>query len=73
MYNGFSEEYKKSFEVKSEVTDYAQAYYRNSIIQDEKFHWDAYYAGQMSFGLDMKIIWQTVISVIACKNINTSY
>ncbi len=71
VYNGFSDEYKKSFEVKPGVTGYAQAYYRNSITQDEKFHWDAYYADHISFGMDMKIIWQTVISVIARKNINT--
>jgi len=73
VYNGFSDEYKKSFEVKPGVTGYAQAYYRNSITQDEKFHWDAYYADHISFGMDMKIIWQTVISVIARKNINTNY
>lgn len=71
VYNGFSDEYKKSFEVKPGVTGYAQAYYRNSITQDEKFHWDAYYADHISFGMDMKIIWQTLISVIARKNINT--
>lgn len=62
---------KKSFEVKPGVTGYAQAYYRNSITQDEKFHWDAYYAEHISFWMDVKIIWQTIISVIARKNINT--
>lgn len=71
VYNGFSDEYKKSFEVKPGVTGYAQAYYRNSITQDEKFHWDAYYAEHITFGMDMKIILQTVVSVIARKNINT--
>lgn len=71
VYKGFSDEYKKSFEVKPGVTGYAQAYYRNSITQDEKFHWDAYYADHISFWMDVKIIWQTVISVIARKNINT--
>ena len=63
----------KSFEVKPGVTGYAQAYYRNSITQDEKFHWDAYYAEHISFWMDVKIIWQTVVSVIGRKNINTSY
>ena len=71
VYNGFSDEYKKSFDVKPGVTGYAQAYFRNSITQDEKFHWDAYYADHISFGMDLKIIWETVISVIARKNINT--
>jgi len=68
-----TEDMKKSFEVKPGVTGYAQAYYRNSITQDEKFHWDAYYAEHISFWMDVKIIWQTIISVIARKNINTNY
>ena len=71
VYNKFSDEYKKSFEVKPGVTGYAQAYYRNSITQDEKFHWDAYYADNISFWMDVKIIWQTVVSVLGRKNINT--
>jgi len=62
----------KSFTVKPGVTGYAQAYFRNSITQDEKFHWDAYYADHVSFGMDMKILWQTVVSVLSRKNINTA-
>ena len=62
---------RKSFTVKPGVTGYAQAYFRNSITQDEKFKWDAYYADNLSFWMDVKIIWQTVISVLAHKNINT--
>ncbi len=63
--------YRKSYSVKPGITGYAQAYYRNSITQDEKFYWDAYYADHISFWMDVKIVWQTVISVIARKNINT--
>lgn len=62
---------QKSYSVKPGVTGYAQAYFRNSITQDEKFKWDAYYADHVSFWMDMKILWQTVVSVIARKNINT--
>lgn len=62
---------KKSYAVKPGVTGYAQAYYRNSITQDEKFHWDAYYADHISLSMDVKIIFHTVWSVIARKNINT--
>lgn len=61
----------KSFSVKPGITGYAQAYYRNSISQEEKFKWDAYYADNISFALDVKILWQTVKSVLARKNINT--
>ena len=68
-----TEDMKNSFTVKPGVTGYAQAYYRNSITQAEKFHWDAYYAKNISFWMDVKIIWQTVVSVLGRKNINTSY
>lgn len=60
-----------SFKVKPGVTGYAQAYFRNSITQDEKSQWDAYYAEHTSLWMDVKIIWQTVISVFGRKNINT--
>lgn len=66
-----SETYRKSYAVKPGITGYAQAYYRNSITQDEKFKWDAYYAEHISFWMDVKIVWETVVSVIARKNINT--
>lgn len=70
-YDEFTEEYKRSFAVKPGITGYAQAFYRNSITQDEKFHWDAYYADRVTMWMDIKILFQTFWSVIARKNINT--
>ena len=63
---------RKSFSVKPGVTGYAQAYFRNSITQEEKFKWDAYYADNVTMWMDIKILFQTVWSVIARKNINTA-
>ena len=60
-----------SYSAKPGITGYAQAYYRNSITQDEKFKYDAYYAKHISFIMDVKIIWQTAVSVLMRKNINT--
>ena len=71
QYEQLNDDQKKSYTVKPGITGYAQAYYRNSITQDEKFHWDAYYAEHLSLGLDMKILFHTFYSVIARKNINT--
>ena len=62
---------QKSYSVKPGVTGYAQAYYRNSITNEEKIKWDAYYADNISMCMDIKIIFQTFWSVIARKNINT--
>lgn len=69
--DSFEGEKRKSYIVKPGVTGYAQAYFRNSITQDEKFHWDAYYADHVSLWMDIKILFQTLWSVIARKNINT--
>ena len=65
------ETYRKSYSVKPGITGFAQAYYRNSITQDEKFYLDAYYADRVTLWMDIKILFQTVWSVIARKNINT--
>ena len=69
--NEMPSDYYNSFMVKPGITGYAQAYYRNSITQDEKFHWDAYYADNCGFLLDIKIVFRTIYTVIASKNINT--
>lgn len=65
------EDRRKSYSVKPGITGYAQAFYRNSITQDEKFHWDAYYAEHISLVMDCKIILQTLVSVLGRRNINT--
>lgn len=70
--DGLSPEVMKGFSVKPGVTGYAQAYYRNSISQAEKFRLDAFYAENASFALDVKILWKTFFSVLSQKNINVS-
>lgn len=69
--NGLPEYMKKSFTVKPGVTGYAQAYFRNSITNGEKFKWDGYYAENISFMMDVKIILKTIKSVLFRENINT--
>lgn len=60
-----SERYK----VKPGITGYSQAYYRNSITQENKYDLDAYYASNVSLKLDVKIFLKTVISVIKRDNV----
>lgn len=71
-YEEFTEEQKHSYVLKPGITGYAQAYYRNSITNDEKFHWDAYYVDHICFVTDMKILFHTVYTLISRKNINTA-
>ena len=63
-------DYKMRYTVKPGITGYAQAYFRNSISQEEKFRYDAEYAKNISLWLDVKILFATAFSVIARKNIN---
>ena len=63
---------KKRLGVRPGITGYAQAYYRNSITQQEKFEHDCYYVEHVSFVLDMKILLQTVKSVLKRENIYVS-
>ena len=58
--------------VRPGITGYAQAYYRNSITQQEKFQHDCYYVDHVSFLLDIKILLQTVRSVLKQENIYVS-
>jgi lipopolysaccharide/colanic/teichoic acid biosynthesis glycosyltransferase len=71
VYNNLTGDKQKSFSIKPGVTGYAQAYFRNSITQDEKYKYDAYYSEHITFWMDIKVLFMTVWSVISNKNINT--
>mgnify|MGYP004448764111 FL=1 len=60
---------QKRYSVRPGITGYAQAYFRNSIGQDEKFKWDCYYVDNLSFMLDIKILWKIALSVVKHKNV----
>ena len=61
---------KKRLTVRPGITGYSQAYFRNSITQDEKFAYDCHYVDHVSFLFDVKILIQTVLSVVRSRNIN---
>lgn len=65
----YNDEAKKKLEVRPGITGYSQAFFRNSISQDEKFLNDAYYVSKLSFTFDLQILVKTIISVIKRKNI----
>lgn len=60
---------KKRLEVRPGITGYAQAYYRNSITQNEKFKYDCEYIEKLSFAMDVKILLKTISSVLKRQNI----
>lgn len=61
---------RKRYDVRPGITGYSQAYFRNSISQEDKFKYDLYYVDNVSFLLDMKIIFKTFGTVLMQKNIN---
>ena len=60
---------KKKFQVRPGITGYNQALKRNSATLDERYKNDVYYAEHVSFGLDVKIIFMTIKSVLKRENI----
>lgn len=58
--------------VRPGVTGYAQAYFRNNISQEEKLQLDAEYAKEISFLLDLKIVFKTIQIVLLQKNVYTN-
>lgn len=68
-YDQIPEFEKKKLEVKSGITGYTQAYYRNAISREKRFEMDAYYAENVSFLLDMKIIFRTVGRIFSRKGV----
>lgn len=69
-FDSLSQIEKKRLEVRPGITGYSQAYFRNSISVDEKYAYDSYYADNVSFLFDLRILAQTVRSVLAKENIN---
>ena len=56
--------------IKPGITGYNQAYFRNSIDGKEKMANDVFYAKNLSFGMDLKIIFRTIKTVLFHENIN---
>lgn len=71
-YENLPELSKRRLGVRPGITGYAQAYYRNSITQQEKFVCDCYYVENLSFLLDVKIIFKTLAVVLLRKNVYVS-
>lgn len=68
-YDLLDEPHKRRLDVRPGITGYSQAYYRNSATSAQKMENDVYYVEHISFALDVKIIFKTVISVLKRENI----
>ena len=68
-YDLLDEPHKRRIDVRPGITGYNQAYFRNSVTSEEKMKNDVYYVDNLSFALDVKIFFVTIISVLRRKNI----
>lgn len=66
----YNEHEKVILTVKPGITGYNQAYYRNSADGALKLKNDVYYAENISFWLDCKIILRTIKTVLLHENVN---
>lgn len=67
--NIYNEKIKNKLKVKPGITGYSQAYYRNSSTLEERFEGDVYYAENVSFMLDVKLILKTIKTVLLKENV----
>lgn len=66
----YNMEQARRHEVKPGLTGWAQVNGRNAISWEEKFAYDVWYVDNHSFGLDLKVLWLTLIRVIKAEGIN---
>ncbi|WP_099293427.1 sugar transferase [Butyricimonas sp. Marseille-P3923] len=65
----YDEKRKVRLEVRPGITGYSQAYFRNSISNEDKLEKDALYARNVTFLGDVKIIFATINTVVFRENI----
>ena len=65
----YPEDIKVFLTVRPGITGYNQAYCRNSADMEQKIENDCYYAENLSFFLDIKIIFKTVQTVLTGKGV----
>jgi undecaprenyl phosphate N,N'-diacetylbacillosamine 1-phosphate transferase len=68
----YNETQRKRHNVRPGITGLAQVSGRNSIPWKEKFRFDVEYVENLSFWLDLTILWKTFLKVIIREGVNQS-
>lgn len=66
----YSPQQMRRHDVRPGISGWAQVNGRNEISWEQKFERDVWYVEHMSFGLDMKILWMTIMNVLNRRGIN---
>jgi lipopolysaccharide/colanic/teichoic acid biosynthesis glycosyltransferase len=67
----YSDTQKMRHQVKPGITGWAQVNGRNMISWEEKFEFDVWYTKNISFLLDVKIFFKTILKVFKSEGIST--
>lgn len=68
----YSAEQARRHEVRPGITGWAQVHGRNSISWQQKFELDVWYVDNLSFTTDVKILVQTIKTVLSGRGVNAS-
>ncbi len=68
----YDEQQKRRHEVRPGITGWAQVNGRNAISWQRKFELDIYYVDHLSFGLDLRIVWMTLLKVVKSEGISSA-
>lgn len=66
----YSKEQARRHEVRPGISGWAQCHGRNGISWTEKFKYDVWYVDHLSFAVDLKVIWLTIMSVLKREGIS---
>lgn len=67
----YNEEQRHRHDVRPGLTGYAQAHGRNAVSWEDKFAMDVWYTKHITFMGDVKIIWDTVMTVVKRDGISS--
>ena len=67
----YNDTQRRRHEVCPGITGWAQVNGRNAISWKQKFEYDVWYVDNMSFVLDLRILWMTVLKVFKSEGINS--
>ncbi len=68
----YSPEQARRHEVRPGITGWAQVNGRNALSWEEKFAFDVWYVDHLSFGLDGRILWRTLLQVVRRQGISAA-
>lgn len=65
----FTADETRRLDARPGITGYNQAYFRNSITKEEKFKNDVYYVEHLSFMMDVRVLFKTVMTIFKKNNV----